>query len=220
MKIIVLASGGIDSTVLLCWLKDKGHDVHALSVNYGQKNGYAEINAADDVARVLQIRHRNVDLSALGEMLGSALTTPGSVKLPLGYHPEDPAQSATVVPNRNMLLLSVAIARAVAKGFDAVAYGAHEGDAAVYADCRPEFRAAMHQAAQVCGEKPVAVEAPFIGYSKRRVVEIGLELGAPFDLTWSCYRPGEKHCGRCGACLSRAAAFGGLGRRDPVEHEA
>jgi 7-cyano-7-deazaguanine synthase len=125
----------------------------------------------------------------------------------------------TVVPNRNMILLAVAIGHAIASGADAVAYGAHAGDHAVYPDCRPAFAEAMAEAAGLCHYDPgVTLLRPFIDRTKADIVRLGAALGVPFALTWSCYEGGVRHCGRCGTCVERREAFTLAGVPDPTEY--
>ena len=122
----------------------------------------------------------------------------------------------TLVPNRNMVMLSVAISWAIATGSRSVAFGAHAGDHTPYPDCRPAFAEAMDSAARVCHDPPIAVLAPFVTWSKAQIVEHGAELGVPFDRTWSCYRGGAVHCGACGTCVDRKGAFRISGVPDPT----
>lgn len=162
-------------------------------------------DAAATIAARASVPHEVLDLGALGAVLGSALTDP-TRPIPEGHY-TDASMAATVVPNRNMILLAVAIGRAVALGAVAVAYAAHSGDHAIYADCRAPFVAAMQVAASRCHEPGVLLIAPFLAYTKRQVAQRGRELGAPLELTWSCYLGGEEHCGRCGTCVERAEAL-------------
>jgi 7-cyano-7-deazaguanine synthase len=117
-----------------------------------------------------------------------------------------------------MILLSVGLAWAVSLGYDGVAFGAHAGQYTPYPDCQPAFAAAMDGAARVCDWEPRRVLAPFVELDKAGVVRRGAELGVPFELTWSCYNGGSKHCGRCGTCLDRRSAFKKAGVVDPTEY--
>lgn len=203
-KVVLLFSGGLDSTVLLWELLERGYDVVALSVLYGQRHE-REVGAAELIAGVAKVRHEVLDLGALGAALGSALTDP-TRPIPEGHY-TDTSMAATVVPNRNMILLAVAIGRAVALGAVAVAYAAHSGDHAIYADCRVDFVHAMATAAARCHDPGVLLLAPFLNMTKRQVAQRGRELGAPLELTWSCYLGGDEHCGRCGTCVERLEAL-------------
>lgn len=217
MKSVVLLSGGLDSCVLLTCLLKQGQDVVALSVDYGQRHGARELAASAAIAEALGVERVVVDLSVLGEMGGSALTDT-STAVPLGHY-EDETMRATVVPNRNMVLLSLAGALAVARGAGEVAYAAHRGDRAVYPDCRTEFVEAMRQALALAAYEPIALSAPFVHLTKGEVAALGSELGAPMALSWSCYQGGELHCGRCGTCVERREAFAIAEVADPTEYE-
>jgi 7-cyano-7-deazaguanine synthase len=122
----------------------------------------------------------------------------------------------TTVPNRNMVLLSVALAWAAHLKFNVTAFAAHAGVTTTYPDCRPEFAAAMDQAARRCDWEPLEALAPFVTWTKGDVVRRGVELGVPFEKTWSCYVGGEKHCGRCGTCRDRRQAFTQVRIPDPT----
>lgn len=215
MKIIVLFSGGLDSTTLLYQLRAEGHEVKALSVDYGQRHQYRELTAGEVIGRQLGIERRIVDLTELLGFFGENALTDSDRALPEGeYRAETLPQ--TTVPNRNMVLLSVGIAWAVSLGFDAVAYGAHGGPHANYPDCRPEFAEAMDRAAQLCDYRPIRVLTPFVNWVKADIVRRGVELRVPFELTWSCYAGGDTPCGRCGTCEDRRAAFAACGIADPL----
>ena len=113
----------------------------------------------------------------------------------------------TVVPNRNMIMLSIATGWAISLGYNSVAFGAHSGEYTPYRDCQPAFAAALNAATHVCDEKPIEVLAPFVRWSKSDIVRRGTKLGVPFELTWSCYEGGDNPCGRCSTCLDREKAF-------------
>jgi 7-cyano-7-deazaguanine synthase len=125
----------------------------------------------------------------------------------------------SVVPNRNMVLLSLATAWAITRGAGAVAYAAHASDHHVYPDCRPAFVEAMREALNRSHYTPVRLLTPFLGLMKSDVVRVGNRLGVPFGATWSCYTGGAKHCGSCGACKERRAAFRLAGVADPTVYE-
>ncbi len=215
MRSILLYSGGLDSTTLLFDLRAAGHEVRCLAVNYGQRHG-RELQAARAIAERLHVPFRVADLASIQPLLaGSALT--GDVDVPHGHY-TDESMKLTVVPNRNMIMLSIAIGWAVSLKFDAVAYAAHAGDHAIYPDCRPEFVAAMEQAASLADWHRVRIERPFMHLTKADIVSRGAELGVPFELTWSCYEGGQVHCGRCGTCVERREAFAAAGVADPTRY--
>jgi 7-cyano-7-deazaguanine synthase len=217
MKIVVSHSGGLDSSVLLYHLKANGHQVLPISVHYGQRHE-KEIEAAYMVCTHAGVRHRVADLSHLRMFMGGSSQTDWSVPVPHGHY-TDESMKATVVPNRNMLLLAVAGCYAVSQGADAVAYAAHAGDHAIYPDCRPEFADAMAKAFGLCDFKPLELSRPFVGKSKADIVKIGASLGVPFGLTWSCYEGGDFHCGKCGTCVERREAFQLAGVEDPTRYK-
>lgn len=221
-KSIVLSySGGLDSTVLLWSLVKEGYYVHCLSVDYGQRHA-KELASAHRIVTELGTeiaRFHRVMISG-NAMLGSSQTSP-DVPVPEGHYAEE-SMKATVVPNRNMVLLSLAGALAVSTKSHNVAYAAHSGDHAIYPDCRPEFATAMANALLLCDFTPVKILRPFLEpepLSKTDVVRLGHSLGVPFEHTWSCYKGGERHCGKCGTCVERREAFVDSGVQDPTEYE-
>ena len=217
MKTIVTYSGGLDSTVLLYHLLAEGHKVSALSVNYGQRHSI-ELERAAEICRRLDIPFETVELSSINSLLsGSSLTSP-EIEVAEGHYTEENMKT-TVVPNRNMILLSLAAAKAISTGASQVAYAAHRGDHAIYPDCRNEFADAMAQAISLCDWQDIELSRPFVHWTKADIVHRGAELQVPFELTWSCYKGGEKHCGRCGTCVERREAFYLAGVKDPTKYE-
>lgn len=215
MKVVCLLSGGLDSSTLLAKLLSEGHRCRCLSVFYGQRHGVMELGASVLIAGHYDVSHEVARLPV--ELLaGSALT--GGCDVPEGHY-ADPSMRATVVPARNTVLLAVAAAVVVREGFDAVAYAAHAGDHAVYPDCRPTFVSAMEDVLARCDYKPVRLLTPFVGRDKSGIVRDGAALGVPFELTYSCYKGDERHCGRCGTCVERREAFQRAGVPDPTPYE-
>jgi len=218
MKGLAILSGGADSTTLVCLLKREGHDLSVVSFDYGQRHR-RELDSARAVALHLGLPHDIIDLSAAGKHLtGSALTD--SVAVPHGHYHEE-TMRRTVVPNRNAIMLSVAWGIATARGCDFVAYGAHTGDHYIYPDCRQEFCLALAHALRlgnITAERPQGMElwTPLIGMSKGEVIALGVRIGAPYELTWTCYEGGVLPCGKCGACTERAEAFAEAGIADPA----
>lgn len=214
--VVVIYSGGMDSYTLLHVARAQGLNVHALSFNYGQRH-VRELESASAVCESLDIPHKVIDIRAMGEvMAGSALTS--DVDVPEGHYEED-SMKATVVPNRNMILLSLATGYAVTVGASAVWYGAHGGDHAIYPDCRPEFVEKMDAVCRVANYEPVAVEAPFMALDKGEILAEGLKLGLDYSQTWTCYNGRERACGRCGSCVERLEAFASHGVFDPLVYE-
>jgi len=212
MKVVCLLSGGLDSTTLVVDQLALGREVLALSVHYGQRHA-RELEAADRIARVLQVERVQVDAGTLTALLGGSALTSAAIAVPHGHY-ADESMKSTVVPNRNMLLLAMAGALAVAEGAEAVAYAAHAGDHAIYPDCRPAFMDAMAQAFARASWSPLALLTPFAAWSKAEIVAHGAKLGAPFVLTYSCYEGREAHCGQCGTCVERREAFALAGVTD------
>ncbi|GJF32580.1 7-cyano-7-deazaguanine synthase [Kitasatospora sp. NE20-6] len=217
---VVIASGGLDSTTLAYWLADQGTELTLLSVDYGQRHR-KELEHAAALAGLLAARHELVDLTGVGRLLGGSALTDAAVPVPDGHY-TDASMRATVVPNRNMIMLSVAVGLAVAVGADAVAFGAHAGDHPIYPDCREEFFDLVTQAALSGNEGFLAAGfsmlAPFLDLTKADIVTIGRQVGVPFELTWSCYKGGELHCGTCGTCTERREAFEIAGVADPTAY--
>ncbi len=214
--VVVIYSGGMDSFTLLHKALAEGHAVHALSFNYGQRH-VRELDCARTVCESLGIPHRVIDIRALSEvMAGSALT--GEVEVPEGHYEEDSMKS-TVVPNRNMILLSLATGYAVTVEAQAVWFGAHGGDHAIYPDCRPEFMEKMDAVCRVANYQPVAIAAPYIRADKGEILAEGLAMGLDYSHTWTCYNGRDKACGRCGSCVERLEAFASNGLRDPLPYE-
>lgn len=214
MKVVCLLSGGLDSTVLLGRLLSEGHQVRCLSVFYGQRHGVQELGAA-----VRVINHYDVPFEVVRlpeELLrGSALT--GGSEVPDGHY-TDPSMKQTVVPGRNLLMLSIAASVAIREGFDAVAYCCHSGDHVIYPDCRPTFVDAMEEVLSKCDYRRIGLLTPFLHRDKSGIVEEGSRLMVPMELTYSCYKGGEKHCGRCGTCVERKEAFQRAKVPDPTEY--
>jgi 7-cyano-7-deazaguanine synthase len=213
---LVLLSGGLDSTVLATHLACTGH-VETISIHYGQRHR-KELDAAKAVADQLGVRHDVIDLGILrNHLTGSALTD--NVDVPDGHYAQE-SMRATVVPNRNAIMLSVAVGVAVARGLNQVATAVHAGDHFIYPDCRPGFITAMGQAATLGTEGfgDVRIIAPFVGMTKADIAGLGAHESAPVGLSWSCYKGGPVHCGRCGTCVERSESFKIAGVLDPTAY--
>lgn len=215
-KAMVVLSGGMDSATLLYHLIDDGYECQAITMKYGQRHR-KEIISACQVAVAAGIRTEVVDLTSIGATLkGTSLTDP-DVPVPHGHYAEE-SMKATVVPNRNMILLSVAAGYAISQECGVLAYGAHAGDHAIYPDCRPEFVVQMIKAFCVCHYEPLQLEVPFLEWDKGDICSHGLALEVPYRLTWTCYEGGVKACGKCGACRERLEAFEKCGEEDPISY--
>ena len=222
-KAVVVLSGGMDSTTLL-WdvvASNKHKKIYALSINYGQRHS-KELSCAAVTCSKLNIHHKIVDMASIGNSLLSGSSLTSDVDVPEGHYEEESMRS-TVVPNRNMILISLAVGYAVSLDAGTVYYGAHAGDHAIYPDCRKEFVTAMQEAIKLCDWKKVRLEAPYIDIDKGDIVIIGKQIGM-FDAcgytdTWTCYKGLDKACGKCGACSERILAFHKAEVVDPVEYE-
>jgi len=214
--VVVIYSGGMDSFTLLHLARARGYQVHGLSFNYGQRH-VRELDCARQVCADLGIPHKEIDIRAMSEVMsGSSLTS--DIDVPEGHY-EEASMKATVVPNRNMILLSLATGYAVTVGASAVWFGAHGGDHAIYPDCRPEFVEKMDAVCRVANYEPVGIEAPFIRMDKGEILAEGLKLGLDYGQTWTCYNGRDKACGRCGSCVERLEAFAANGVTDPLDYE-
>lgn len=215
-KAVALLSGGMDSTTLAYELRAQGYDLHLLSVHYGQRHR-KELEQAAQIAQGLGATHRVVDLGVLRELLSASALT-GDTPVPHGHY-ADETMKATVVPNRNAILLSVAFGYAVTLGAEVVGYAAHAGDHAIYPDCRPEFAHAFDLMERLaCYQPAPRLVAPFLEMSKADIARRGNGLGVPYALTWSCYEGGDAHCGKCGTCVERREAFELAGVQDPTTY--
>ena len=194
MKALVLSSGGVDSTTALgmAIVKYGKENVIALSISYGQKHD-KEIQAASAVAKYYGVEQLFLDLSLIFSYSNSSLLK----------------QSTEEIPEESY---------AESKGCGVIYYGAHADDAAgcAYPDCSPVFNNAMNEAIWEGSGRQLRIEAPFVNMNKADIIRTGLELGVPYELTWSCYEGGEKPCGKCGTCIDRAAAFAANRVEDPA----
>ena len=216
-KVVIIYSGGMDSYTVLNKALQEGYEAFPLTFNYGQRHK-KEIDVARRVTQELGLTHKVIDITAINELLqGSSLTS--DIDIPEGHYEEDSMKS-TVVPNRNMILLSLAIGYAVSIGANKVFYGAHSGDHAIYPDCRPEFVEKMNDVSQIANYESVEIVSPYLQQSKIEILKDGLDMGLDYGKTWTCYNGREKACGRCGACQERLEAFQENGQTDPLEYES
>jgi 7-cyano-7-deazaguanine synthase len=199
----------MDSTTLLYHLvKTHGTTgVVSLGVDYGQRHR-KELEYAATICRKLRVERRVLDLTMLANLLPGSALTDRSVDVPHGHY-EDESMKSTVVPNRNMILLSLAASVAIANDMNCVAYAAHAGDHAIYPDCRPVFFERMGYVLEVCHYDAVRIDAPFMDWDKGQIAQRGEQLHVPWELTWTCYEGGDVHCGACGACQERREALHG-----------
>ncbi|MDX1710414.1 MAG: 7-cyano-7-deazaguanine synthase QueC [Rhodovibrionaceae bacterium] len=219
MSALVVCSGGLDSVTLAHKVAREGRLARLMTFDYGQRHA-VEIDFARACAERLAAPHDVVDFASVGRLLGSsALSRAAAEEVPDGHYAEE-TMRATVVPNRNAIMLTVAFGAAAGAGLDSVAAAMHTGDHFIYPDCRPAFAEAFATMQQTAleGMWDIAFETPFIDMSKAEIVAVGAEIGVPFAETWSCYKGGELHCGRCGTCVERAEAFYLAGVKDPTHY--
>ena len=221
MKAIVLLSGGLDSTVCMAVAREQGFEPLPISFNYQQRHA-REVECARQVADFYKVnRHLVVDTNkaAIG---GSALTD-ASVVVPSGDVTRHDIP-VTYVPARNLIFLSYALGYAEVTGADHIFIGVNALDYSGYPDCRPEFIQLFQQLADystkasVADGRKIKIETPLIQLSKKQIVELGVKLAAPLELTTSCYRGGEVACGTCDSCLLRLKGFAEAGLTDPIAY--
>lgn len=224
MKVMVLSSGGVDSSTCLGMaVKEYGSEnVVALSIFYGQKHD-RELKASDAVAKYYNVEHISLDLSTIFDFSDCSLLAHSGREIPKESYNEQIKKTggkpvSTYVPFRNGLFLSSAASIALSKGCSKIYYGAHADDAAgnAYPDCSSVFNEAMNKAIYEGSGRQLSIEAPFVGLNKSQVVKKGLEIGVPYELTWSCYEGGDVPCCKCGTCIDRMAAFEANGIKDPL----
>ncbi|OLS28831.1 MAG: 7-cyano-7-deazaguanine synthase [Candidatus Heimdallarchaeota archaeon LC_2] len=221
--IIAILSGGLDSTTMLWNLQNTGYLIkEIITFNYGQRHD-KEIENAKLIVKEFnnsfyEVNHQIIDMTNIGKLIAKGSLTGGEDVPHETYDSE--SQRITIVPNRNMIFLSIAAGRAISIGSKYIGYAAHSSDYSVYPDCRPEFIELMNKALyQGNLWNPVELIAPFQFISKIDVVEIGLKLNVPFYLTWSCYEGENEPCLQCGTCLERTEAFINNKIKDPAISE-
>lgn len=217
MKTIVICSGGLDSVSLAHIVARERELTRLVSFDYGQRH-LKELDYAALCANRLGVPHQIIDMRGIGAALtGSALTD--DIDVPDGHYEEE-SMRVTVVPNRNAIMLAVAFGVAAANNDQAVATAVHGGDHFIYPDCRPAFTESFNnmQKAALDGYADVVLYTPFVHATKADIVTEGARHNTPFADTWSCYKGGEMHCGRCGTCVERREAFHLAGVVDPTQY--
>ena len=213
MKALLIYSGGLDSTTLLYEYRDS--IALAVSFYYGSKHNAREIACAVDNCQALGIKHMVIPLDFMGQYFKSSLLQSGG-KIPEGSYADENMKS-TVVPFRNGIMLSIAAGLAESYGLDTIMMANHGGDHAIYPDCRPAFVEAFGKAVEAGTYEGIKLISPYCNITKREIALRGKELGIDYSKTYSCYKGGEKHCGKCGTCVERKEALEGF---DPTEYEA
>ena len=214
---MVIYSGGMDSYTVLHKAIEEGLTPFALTFDYGQRH-VKEVQVASDLCKELGINHKVIDITAINQLIGGSSLTDNSIDVALGDY-ENTNMVNTVVPNRNMILLSLAIGYAVSIGAEKVYYGAHSGDHDIYPDCRPIFVEKMNEVAAVANYEATEIYSPYLKSDKIGILKDGIRMGLDYSKTWTCYNGREKACGQCGSCIERLEAFEKNGLTDPIAYE-
>ena len=224
-KAICLISGGIDSCVATFIALEKGYQIYALSFNYGQLHD-RELDSAKKIAEAAETkRHIIFDINL--QLFGGSSLLDRSLVMPKNREMKDISSEgipSTYVPARNTVFLSIALAYAESIDADAIFIGANAIDYSGYPDCRPEYIRAYQAMADLATRRgvegrPIRIEAPLLYMTKADIIKSGIRLGAPLEKTWSCYKGGEKACGRCDSCIIRLKGFKEAGVDDPIKYE-
>lgn len=212
-KAVIVFSGGPDSATVAYWAKQQGHQIYPITFKYGQI-AVKETEAAQKIAQTLGASTKIIDLSALKGIF-SGSTSLVSREIPLTAEFSTPI----IVPFRNAIFLSAAVAYAVTVDATKIFYGAQGSDEPFYPDCRREFYEAFEKAARLGTCEEITIQAPFSGSKKSDLIKAGAKLGVPFELTWSCYLDEDKHCGKCESCVNRKKAFQQARIPDPTTYK-
>lgn len=212
---VIILSGGMDSVTLLHYKKDRIS--LAVSFDYGSNHNAREIECARRQCALLGVEHLVIPLDFMGKYFRSSLLE-GADSIPEGHYADDNMKS-TVVPFRNGIMLAVACGLAESRGLGHVMMANHGGDHAIYPDCRPEFVNAMSDAMRYGTYDGITIEAAFTNITKGDIARLGQRLGVDYAMTYSCYKGGEKHCGKCGTCVERREAMAEAGIEDPTIYE-
>ena len=211
MKTVALVSGGMDSVTMLRLLAGAGDKIHVLAFDYGQRH----VKELEFAKRAAILYADSWSLIPVDGVFGAFASKSSSslinrdVDIPEGHYAEE-SMKATVVPNRNMILLSLAAGFAIAHGMDGIAYAAHAGDHTIYPDCRELFIKRLRHAIHVCDWNPPNLWTPFSTITKTDIAALGLDMGIDYETeTWSCYKGEDEHCGVCGTCVERLEALEG-----------
>ncbi len=212
---LIILSGGMDSVTLLHHRKE--NIALAVTFDYGSNHNKREAECAEYHCQQLGIEHILIPLDFMHKYFKSSLLD-GAEAIPEGHYQAENMKS-TVVPFRNGIMLSIACGLAESRGLKKVLIANHSGDHAIYPDCREEFIRTMSAAMQFGTYEHIGIDAPFTKINKIEIAIIGKELGVDFSKTYSCYKGGEKHCGKCGTCVERKEALHDAGIEDTTEYE-
>lgn len=212
---VIVLSGGMDSVTLLHQYRER--IALAVTFDYGSNHNAREIECAQYQCAQLEIEHLVIPLDFMGRYFKSSLLS-GADAIPEGHY-EDENMKSTVVPFRNGIMLSVACGLAESRDLRHVLIANHGGDHAIYPDCRGGFIDAMSSAMREGTYEHIDILAPYTDIDKTEIARIGHHLGIDYSHTYSCYKGGERHCGRCGTCVERKEAFRLAGIQDPTDYE-
>jgi 7-cyano-7-deazaguanine synthase len=218
MKTVVLLSGGMDSVTALYWARHENEVVGAVSFDYGAKHNHREIPLAAWHCAQMGVKHDIIDLGFMNQHFASDLLKSGGT-IPEGHY-ADENMKKTVVPFRNGIMLSIACGLAESCGAEALVIAAHAGDHMIYPDCREDFMQGMAMAMREGTYAHIELLRPFIHRDKAGIAKLGETLGVDYGKTWSCYKGGDLHCGKCGTCVERIEAFVLAGLHDPTVYES
>jgi len=212
--VVVLVSGGMDSVTALYDASRQYRVIAGMSFDYGAKHNAREIPFAAYNCGLLQIPHIIIPLDFINHLFTSDLLKSGG-EIPEGHY-EEATMKRTVVPFRNGIMMAIAAGFAESAGARGLVIAAHSGDHAIYPDCREDFMKSIGAAIRLGTYEHIEVIRPFIAMSKAEIAKRGEKLGVDFSFTWSCYKGGDLHCGRCGTCVERREAFIIAGMKDPT----
>ncbi len=213
---LIILSGGMDSVTLL---HDRKEEIAiAVTFDYGSNHAVREIEMAKRNCELLGIEHLIIPLRFFRNYFKSSLLE-GAEAIPEGHYTSE-NMSSTVVPFRNGIMLSIAAGIAESRGLSRIMIANHGGDHAIYPDCRKGFIDAMNLAVNEGTGMKVELIAPYTGITKSDIARIGKKIGVDYSLTYSCYKGGEKHCGKCGTCVERKEAMRDAGIADPTNYES
>ncbi len=216
-KVVMGLSGGMDSSTMLAYLLNMGYEVYCLNFTYGSKHNKYEIKSAELIADHYKVPYRLIDLTAAFEGFKSNLLLSGG-EIPEGHY-TDETMSKTVVPGRNTIFASIMMGYAESVDAGKIALGVHQGDHAIYPDCRQDYVKALDTLVYLASDRKVEVIAPFLDTDKIGICRVGLDLNVPYELTRTCYKDQEKSCGVCGSCRERLEAFEENNIDDPIPYE-
>ncbi len=216
-KVVMGLSGGMDSTTVLTWLLNQGYEVHCCNFVYGSKHNEYEEQAAENVAKKYKVPYHVFNLTEAFKPMKSNLLKSGG-DIPEGHYEEE-SMSQTVVPGRNSIFATIMCGVAESIGASFIALGVHQGDHAIYPDCRVEYVKALDTLIYLASDRKVQLLTPFLNTDKYGILEYGFKHDTPYHLTRTCYKDQKTSCGKCGSCGERIEAFRLHGTVDPIIYD-